>query len=198
MNNKYTAKQVASTLRFYPKIENRLNETKMDIDLGIKYGGLTIDELLAIKMIYAMDLSLVEAHTVFGEQLGTDMVNIKRNLDSAISKLTAYLNGDTVAAKANTEHNPFIVSKKERQLVTNRLAKHDSLLREALNQQNSNERRNEIMEQTSDNEYNYYDTSPHVENPNRKYDYVNRLQSGKDYFMEQYVRNNIGIIEGMY
>lgn len=198
MNNKYTAKQVASALKFYPKIQNRLNETKIDIDIAIKYGGLTIDEMLAIKMIYAMDLSLVEAHTVFGEQLGTDMVKIKRNLDNAIDKITLQMNGEGTRYRANTEHKPFIVSKKERQLVTNRLAKHDSLLQEALNQQNSNKRKDEIMEQTSDNVYNYYDTSPNIENPNRKYDYINRLQSGKDYFMEQYVRNNIGIIEGMY
>lgn len=198
MNNKYTAKQVASALRFYPKIENRLNETKIDIDIAIKYGGLTTPELLAIKMIYAMDLSLVEAHTVFGAQLDTDMVKIKRNLDNAIDKITLQMNGEGTRYKVNMCDNPFTVSKKERQIVTNRLAKHDSLLQEALNQQNSNERRNEIIEQTSDNEYNYYDTSPNIENPNRKYDYVNRLQSGKDYFMEQYVRNNIGIIEGMY
>lgn len=198
MNNKYTNKQVASALRFYPKIENRLNETKIDIDIAIKYGGLTTPELLAIKMIYAMDLSLVEAHTVFGEQLDTDMVKIKRNLDNAIDKITLQINGEGTRYKANMCDNPFTVSKKERQLVTSRLAKHDSLLQEALNQQNNSERKNEIIEQTSDNVYNYYDTSPNIENPNRKYDYVNRLQSGKDYFMEQYVRNNIGIIEGMY
>lgn len=194
----YTTKQIASALRFYPKIENKLNETKIDIDLAIKYGGLTIDELLAIKMIYVMDLSLVEAHTIFGAQLNTDMVRIKRNLDNAVDKIALQMNGEGARYKANTEHNPFIVSKKERQLVVNRLAKHDSLLQEALAQQNDDNRRNEIMEQTSDNTYNYYDTSPHIENPSRKYDYVNRLQSGKDYFMEQYVRNNIGIIEGMY
>lgn len=194
----YTIKEVEMAMRHYDILSSgEARAIKIDLDLAMKYSGLTQEELVSLHLIFGLELTYVEAHTVFGKELGINMITIKRSIDEALEKLTAYMTGKPMNNTPN-KINPLTTTQKEREKVARALQAHDELFKEMVAQIDNPSRREEIMSLTSDNEYTYHETSSAIENPNRTFDYKNRLNGGKDYFMEQFVRNNLALVDGMY
>lgn len=99
---------------------------------------------------------------------------------------------DSVEAKEVHPLNPPDLIRQQVALI---LSPYDELAEEMILQYQTPQRREDIMNYTSDNIYPDHDTSFLIENPTRRYEYVNRLRSGKDYFREQDLRNGVKSME---
>lgn len=149
---------------------------------------VSIVSLLPIKDILKAEEDFDEIHTAINYGYPSTTIPYKE-------KRTYPTLEDWLQSVEKKETNPLTPPRNIRLIVAQRLAPYDPLYEEMILQNNNPQRKVDILNSTSDNIYPDYDTSSAIEDPQRQYDYTTRLRSGKDYFREQDLRNNVGNLE---